>query len=257
MDGVRLYPTNATDKVLYLDPGQRLGIVPCTGGGQPASSAPVWIKVDAAPGGALLATTWALLDLDGRYPTNETESISWAEAPPLPLDASDAGDAADTGGKAAPPGKPPIFIPPQPIIPPLGNLVLPKPTKTIVFNMNTAKAPNGNNNQFTINGISLQPPDDGPSLIELIYGPGYTQPVPGTPLPGGAGWNVYDNKLGDVVEIVLNNYSPSLASHPFHTHGASKRRRGERRGRRTPMLHMLETRWCGCMPPQKCGRIVE
>ena len=217
----------------------------------------MWIKVDAAPGGALLATTWALLDLDGRYPTDETESISWAEAPPLPLDASDAGDAADTGGKAAPPGKPPIFIPPQPIIPPLGNLVLPKPTKTIVFNMNTAKAPNGNNNQFTINGISLQPPDDGPSLIELIYGPGYTQPVPGTPLPGGAGWNVYDNKLGDVVEIVLNNYSPSLASHPFHTHGASKRRRGERRGRRTPMLHMLETRWCGCMPPQKCGRIVE
>ena len=31
-------------------------------------------------------------------------------------------------GKAPPPGKPPMFIPPQPIIPPLGDLVLPKPT---------------------------------------------------------------------------------------------------------------------------------
>jgi hypothetical protein len=52
--------------------------------------------------------------------------------------------------------------PQQHIITQLGDLVLPKTTKTFVFNMNTAKGPDEASNQYTINGVSLQPPDDGP-----------------------------------------------------------------------------------------------
>jgi len=217
MDGVRVSPTNVTDRSFYLVAGQRLGVVPCTGGGQPASSEPIWVRTNLVPGSPPpLATTWSLLDLDGRYSTDETESIPWRDAPPLPagFPAADAAKVALTKAQ----GKPAIQ---QPIVPPLGDLVPPKPTKTITFTVGTTIGTNVNQyaNQFTINGVSLQPPDDGSSLIEQMYGPGYPTPVPNAPLPSGAGWNVYDNNLTDVVEIIIRNPNIKGAPHPFHTHG--------------------------------------
>ena len=223
MDGVRLNPTNSTGERFALAAGQRLGVVPCTGGGQPASSAPIWIRTQIGPDGpngtAVQSRTWALLDLDGRYPTDETESIAWEDAPPLPAGMTPA-DSAKAGVAEPATGGAPILAK-QFIIPPLGDLVPPKPTKTIVFNMDVTKNPSDSSNQYTINGVSLQPPDDGPSFIELVNGPGYTRPEPNSSFPGNAGWNVYDNKLGDVVEFVINNFSPKVnrSIHPFHTHG--------------------------------------
>ena len=215
MDGVRVNPTNNTGETAYLAAGQRLTIQPCTATGSgPASAEPVWIKAVTTLGnGQPTWITWALLDLDGRYEEAafESGSIPWADAPPLP-----AGATAVMGKKSGPVDD----VPAQPIVSPLGVFIPPKPTKTLYFDIGTFIPDPSAASQYTVNNVSLQPDEAGPSLLEQIYKDGYEPATPGGPYPSNVGWNVVDNKLGEVVELViLNTGKGGRAVHPFHTHG--------------------------------------
>jgi hypothetical protein len=175
-------------------------------------SVPVWIKaVITLPTSRGLdpLITWALLDLDGRYDKAafKSGSIPWADAPPLPAGAKAVTEkAVDLVG-----------VPPQPIVAPLGGFTPPKPTKTLYFDIGTFRPPDSGP-QFTVNQVSLQPNDAGPSLLEQIYKGGYQPATPNGTYPSNVGWNVVDNALGDVVELVIRNKGGG-AVHPFHTHG--------------------------------------
>lgn len=79
---------------------------------------------------------------------------------------------------------------------------------------------------FYVNGISLQPPNYGPSLLERIYGnpegQGYTNAQAAQlnstlPPASSVGWQVLNNTLGTVVDLLWIN--GDNGEHPIHTHG--------------------------------------
>jgi hypothetical protein len=93
-------------------------------------------------------------------------------------------------------------------------LTPPAPNKRLDFYV--ISNPNAQNESFFyLNGVSFQPPPYGPSLLERIFGnperQNYTNAVPWVPAnetlpaPSAVGWNVLDNDLGTVVDLVFTN----------------------------------------------------
>lgn len=142
-------------------------------------------------------------------------------APGQPPPPQAAAAVADGASSSSPPSLPTL----SPLSPPG------PPQKTLQFYV--VSNPNAANQSFFyVNGISLQPPEYGPSLLERIYGnpegQGYANAVPAPlnatmPAASAVGWNVIDNDLGTVVDLLFVN--GDSGEHPIHTHG--KRREWE------------------------------
>ena len=244
---------------LLLDPGQKLG------GALPPATPPRTLPWKA---GADRVAVADLLAVPGLVPAEVVAALDAA-----PKDGPGAGDSAQAGpttaaaakhvhdrdeldpvrisvresmrsGTAfrprASPGRPAAAAAggpaPQPASHPAAfALSPPNPAKSLEFYV--ISNPNAANQSFFyVNGISLQPPEYGPSLLERIYGnpegEGYQNAVPAanaTVLPpaSSVGWHVIDNDLGTVVDLTFINGDDG--PHPIHTHGEEER--GWERGR--------------------------